>query len=196
MPEIKKNLLSIGRTSEKGMRVIFEEGGKRVIFYKSNKFIVDGFREDGKLYKLNFWPVCKYSEENVSTSSSLKEWHEKLGHVNFQTLRQMITNCAVNDLKVFNLDKENPFCEACVLGKQHRNPFPTNEAIRAKKAGELFHADLCGKMSQSSIGGANYFLLLKDDFSKYCFVYFVKEKSHVLEAFKNSMLMLELIIVM
>lgn len=87
LPEIKKELLSIGCTSEKGIRIIFEESRKRVVFYKNNKFIVDGHRENERLYKLNFLPFCKYSEANVSTSSSLMDWHEKLGHVNFQTLR-------------------------------------------------------------------------------------------------------------
>ena len=94
----------------------------------------------------------------------------------------MITECSVNDLKISDVGKENPFCEGCILGKQHRNSFPKDEAVRAKNPRELFYADLCGKMSQSSIGGANYFLLLKDDYSKYCFVYFLKEKSDVLES--------------
>ena len=43
VPGIKKNLLSIGRTSERGMKVIFETGGKRVLFCKNNQLIVDGF---------------------------------------------------------------------------------------------------------------------------------------------------------
>lgn len=47
------------------MRVIFKENKKRVIFYKSNKFIVDSFRKDEELYKLNFLPVCKYSEAKL-----------------------------------------------------------------------------------------------------------------------------------
>ena len=51
--------------------------------------------------------------------------------------------------------------------------------------GEVFHADLCGKMSKPSIGGANYFLLLKDDHSRYCFVYFLKEKSDTIKKLKE-----------
>ena len=106
-------------------------------------------------------PVYKYSEANAAVTDSLMEWHERYGHVNFQTLRKMISEGSVNDLKILNLDKDNPFCEGCILGKQHTNPFPKDEAVRAKRPGEIFHADLCGKMSQSSFGGANYFFSFK-----------------------------------
>lgn len=97
----------------------------------------------------------------------------------------MYKNSVVNNLKIENVASQDPFCEGCVLGKQHRNSFPKNEAVRARHRGEVFHADLCGKMSKTSIGGSNYFLLLKDDFSRYCFVYFLKEKSDVLKALKQ-----------
>ena len=185
VPGIKKNLLSIGRASERGMRVIFEAGGERVLFYKNNQLIVGDFRENDKLYKLSFMPVNKIVDSCVAITNTLMEWHERLGHVNFQTLRQMISNSCVNDLNVSDLSNVNPFCEGCVAGKQHRNAFPKQGATRAKGPGNLLHADLCGKMSQSSIGGANYFLLLRDDFSRYCFVYFLKEKSDVFDALQK-----------
>lgn len=40
-------------------------------------------------------------------------------------------------------------------------------------------------MSTASLGGANYFLLLKDDFSRYCFIYFLKSKTDVLKNLKQ-----------
>lgn len=43
--------------------------------------------------------------------------------------------------------------------------------------GELIHADLCGPFEIPSSGGAKYFLLLKDDYSGFRFVYFLKHKS-------------------
>lgn len=47
---------------------------------------------------------------------------------------------------------------------------------RSNTLGELFYADLCGPMEVCSIGGSKYFLLFKDDFSGYKFVYFLKNK--------------------
>lgn len=67
----------------------------------------------------------------------------------------------VVDLKINDTSEENPFCEGCAYGKRHRLSFPKLGARRAITAGETFHVDLCGKMSTPSIGGGNYFMLLK-----------------------------------
>lgn len=73
------------------------------------------------------------------------------------------------DMHIENIPADVPFCEGCAYGKQHRESFPKQGANRAKVPGEVFHADLCGKMSVPSIGKSNYFLLL--NFSRYCFVF-------------------------
>lgn len=67
----------------------------------------------------------------------------------------------------------------------HRKPFSKNSQTRADKPGECIHIplDLCGKMPQTSLGGANYFIDFKDDCTSYRFVYFVKNKSDVPEIF-------------
>ena len=46
-----------------------------------------------------------------------------------------------------------PFCEGCAMGKQHRCPYPKGISYRAKEPFELIHSDVCGPMSESSIGG-------------------------------------------
>lgn len=47
------------------------------------------------------------------------------------------------------------------------------------ECGAIIHADVCGYMDIKSLGGALYFLLLKDDYSHYRTVYFLKQKSEV-----------------
>lgn len=47
--------------------------------------------------------------------------------------------------------------------------------------GELIHSDLCGPMENTSVGGAKYFVFLKDRYSHYRKVYFIKHKSEVKE---------------
>lgn len=64
------------------------------------------------------------------------------------------------------------------MGKHHRSSFKRSEN-RATKAGELVHADVCGPIQETSIGGSRYFVLFKDDFSSYRVVYFLKRKSEV-----------------
>lgn len=177
VPELSKNLLSIMKTTERGVEVTFKEGGQRVIFKKDNKLIMDGVKCDN-LYKLEIRPIS-VSESHVVISDSVKLWHERLGHVNYSTLKQMRDNKVVNDLSFCDVAND-PFCESCVYGKQHRQFFPRT-VRRSTVPGKVFHADLCGKMSTASIGGANYFLLLKDDFARYCYIYFLKNETEVLK---------------
>lgn len=67
----------------------------------------------------------------------------------------MVDSKIVENLEIENFTEK--LCKGCVYGKQHRNSFPKEGATRWSKAGERFHADLCGKMSVSTPGGANYF---------------------------------------
>lgn len=182
VPKIEKNLISICKSTKKRFKVTFEEGGNRVIFEKNGNLILDGVKCNN-LYKLNLHPV--QVEANMAAQDSMQIWHERLGHVNYKTLKQMHEKKTVEDLYFEYSADDNPFCEGCVYGKQHRQPFPKTRARRSLNPGEVFHADLCGKMSTQSMGGANYFLLLKDDFSRYCYIYFLKEKSDVLENLKQ-----------
>ena len=46
------------------------------------------------------------------------------------------------------------------------------------------HSDLC-KVDVPSLGKANYFMTILDDHSRYCFLYFLKNKSDVYECFKK-----------
>lgn len=177
VPELDRNLISVCKCAEKGMKIVFEEGAEKVSFMKGDKIIVDGTRND-KLYKLNFFPVVN-TEHYAANSISV--WHERLGHVNYKTLQEMNNKKPILDMHIENIPADVPFCEGCAYGKQHRESFPKQGANRAKVPGEVFHADLCGKMSVPSIGKSNYFLLLKDDFSRYCFVYFLKNKTEVLD---------------
>ncbi|KMQ86201.1 integrase core domain protein, partial [Lasius niger] len=72
----------------------------------------------------------------------------------------------------------HPICKDCLVGKQHRSSYPASQS-RASRTCELIHGDLCGPMETTSLGGAKYFLLLKDDYSSYRYVYFIQHKSEV-----------------
>lgn len=145
VPDLGRNFISVSRSTEKGMKVVFEEGAQRVSFMKGSTVIIDGVR-DNRLYKMNLGPV-KTTELNFTSSGSLMLWHERLGHVNFKTLQDMNSKRIVEDLEIDNAAEETPFCEGCAYGKQHRLTFPKSGARRASTAGETFHVDLCGKMS-------------------------------------------------
>ena len=84
-----------------------------------------------------------------------------------------------------SIKENNEVCEGCLLGKQHRFPFSTSGAWRAKDLLELIHTDVCGPMRTPSHENNKYFILFIDDFSRMTWVYFLKEKSEVFGVFKK-----------
>jgi len=70
------------------------------------------------------------------------------------------------------------------VNKQHRFPFKSFSREKPK-AGELIHSDVCGKISQESVGGVTYFVSFKNDCTAYRMIYFIKHKFDVFEKFKE-----------
>jgi len=56
---------------------------------------------------------------------------------------------------------------------------------------ELLHMDLMGPMQVESLGGKKYAYVVVDDFSRYTWVNFIREKSDVFEVFKDLCLRLQ-----
>lgn len=51
--------------------------------------------------------------------------------------------------------------------------------------GELINADVNGPMNTKSIGGAQYFVCFKDDYSKFRKLFFLKHKNEVCEVLEH-----------
>ncbi|PKI36098.1 hypothetical protein CRG98_043511, partial [Punica granatum] len=80
------------------------------------------------------------------------------------------------------MEEQDSTCKICLLGKQARIPFK-GASWRATEKLELVHSDVCGPMSEASLNGSMYFITFIDDFTRMCWIYFVKAKSEVAEVF-------------
>jgi hypothetical protein len=49
----------------------------------------------------------------------------------------------------------------------------------------FIHFDLCGMIHCVSLGGAHYFIYFTNDFNHFTWLYFLKEKFQILQAFKS-----------
>ena len=76
-------------------------------------------------------------------------------------------------------------CEICCSEKQIRESFPKSYGNRTKDVLEIVHSDVCGPMRIASHSGARYFVTFTDDFSRYCNVFVIKQKSDVFNVFKK-----------
>ena len=54
---------------------------------------------------------------------------------------------------------------------------------RATKPLELVHTDVCGPMRVQAIGGYEYFVTFTDGYSRYGFVYLMRQKSETFDKF-------------
>lgn len=64
----------------------------------------------GNQYQMTF-KVLKQNQALLTEGPTMREWHEKLGHVNFDTLRKIIKENAAIGL---NIEEDIEFdCEAC-----------------------------------------------------------------------------------
>lgn len=79
----------------------------------------------------------------------------------------------------------------CLAGKQHRVSFVRPDQPRRREhILDLVHTDVCS-MSEKSLGGAQYFVSFIDDHTRKVWVYLLKTKDQVLQAFKEFHAMVE-----
>lgn len=181
VPELKKNLFSVGVCTRKGYEVRFK--GKFVIFVHEKQTIASGVKQDNEICRLFFRALeCQSVKQANATTVDLQVWHERLGHVNKRAVQELIKKGLVNGASLSS--EKDFFCEMCHLGKAHRLPFKKMSAKVPTKPGEHIHTDVCGPMSVESLGGKKYFLTFKDDATNYRHVFFLKYKSEVVDKFK------------
>ena len=89
-------------------------------------------------------------------------WHSRLGHVSFPRLRYMVNKILLGSV---TLDKD-PFCVACKLAKQSTIPF-NNSITVSSFLFDLVHSHVWGKSPIAFMGGALYYVVIVDDYSRY-----------------------------
>src|ERR1044072_4585693 len=98
-------------------------------------------------------------------------WHRRLGHMSERGLKVLSERNLIPGLKTVDL----PFCEHCVISKQHRLKFAKSTA-RSKHILDLIHSDVW-ESPEMSIGGAKYFVSFIDDYSRRLWVYPIVKES-------------------
>ena len=70
------------------------------------------------------------------------------------------------------------------MGKHAKCKYDKGKERRVVQVLDLIHSDLKGPLTTTSYRNSRYVLTLIDDFSRYCWVYFLMLKSEVFETFK------------
>lgn len=172
VPKIRRNLFSVLSVHDNSITSTFESTPKQCVVKVNGEAKVIGTRTiKGGLFKLELKCVApKNQEVNQLLKNPLQVYHERLVHQNKRHVRQVIEK----ELGLKMENKQSDICEGCIYGKAHRHSFGTR--VRATKPGQLIHTDLCGPFPYS-ISKLRYYILFKDDFTRYRHIYFLRQKS-------------------
>ena len=101
-------------------------------------------------------------------------WHKHLGHISKERLQRLVKNVILPNLEFTDF----VLCVDCIKGKQTKHN--KKGSTRSNQLLEIIHTDICGPFDVPYFNGEKYFITFIDDFSRYGYVYFLKEKSQVI----------------
>ena len=177
VPDLAYNLLSVISAS----KVTTFCESKCEIRDSRSKLIATGQRA-GSLYYLLHKENADYQASTTQNSSREAIWHRRFGHLSSSGLNALSKNQMAQGLK-FDHKLDLGFCEPCVHGKNHRQPFPQSSGRKTSQPLELVHSDVCGKIGSKSLSGGEYFVTFVDDYTHHVWVYIMKSKCEVFGLF-------------
>ncbi|GJS76401.1 retrovirus-related pol polyprotein from transposon TNT 1-94 [Tanacetum coccineum] len=104
-------------------------------------------------------PICLMA---CATSTKSWLWHQRLSHLNFDTINELAKNNLVISLLKFKYMKDHLF-PSFEQGKSKKSPHRLKPIPNSKNRLHLLHMDLCGSMRVESINGKRALCYPKND---------------------------------
>ncbi|KAK2395681.1 putative mitochondrial protein [Trifolium repens] len=177
------NLISISQLCDQGMKVNFTKS-ECLVNNEEGQLVLRGTRSKDNCYLWMPQEEALTSTCLVTTEDEVQLWHQKMGHLNLKGMKKVISLEAIRGIPKLRI-VEGKVCGECQIGKQVRMSHPMLEHQTTSKVLELLHMDLMGPMQVESLGGKRYVLVVVDDFSRYTWVNFIREKSDAFDVFKE-----------
>jgi hypothetical protein len=183
------NLISISQLCDQGLKVNFTKS-ECLVSNDKGDVLMKGVRSKDNCY---LWVSQEAAYVSTCLNTKLEEtklWHQKLGHLHMKGIKRIISEEAVRGLPKLHVE-EGQVCGECQIGKQTRMSHPMSQHLATTKVLELLHMDFMGPMQVESLGGKKYVLVVVDDFSRYTWVQFIREKSETFEIFRDLCVQLQ-----
>nr|GEU53308.1 hypothetical protein [Tanacetum cinerariifolium] len=135
------------------------------------------------LYTINLHEMASASQICLmACASSTKSWlwHQRLSHLNFDTINDLVKNDLVSGLPKFKYHKEH-LCPPCEQGKSKRASHPPKPVPNSRQRLHLLHMDLFSPIRIASINEKRYVLVIVEDYSRYMWVHFLRSKDEAPE---------------
>ncbi len=161
----------------------FGKDGCVIKDHKEYNILAEGVRTSDNCYVID--PHSQQGDTCLLTQKDETNlWHQRLGHLNFRDLARLSKKGIVKDLpKLSKVD--NPICKGCQMGSKLESLIRKLHLLGTTRPLELLHMDLAGPTRMESLGGKKYFMVVVDDFSRYTWVAFLREKSKAFNEFLN-----------
>lgn len=173
-------LLSLSIMDKQSLKVTFKS--ERCLIKIGNNLVVSGTMYRN-IYKLDIDPFTILSSSALLVNSQL--WHERLGHVDPDTVIKMSTSNHIKGLPNLKHSENGIHCSGCILGRGQRNPIPKKSEPQSSQILDLVHSEVNGPFDTSSVGGSLYFISFINDFLRWTVDYTMKRKYEALHCFKK-----------
>lgn len=184
IPSFRCQLLSVPKMAARGIFISF--ANSQFIFQSGTTTIDTGWLR-GNLYIINsansFPKNPRSVSENTTHSAhavSFQLWHERLAHVNTADIYNLVNNKIVNRISLSSSAPPSYPCTACIYGKSHSLPFPTQSSNLSTNILQLIHTGVLGPINIPSLSSATYFISFTDDYSRWISIYPMHRKSDTL----------------
>ncbi|CAJ2647148.1 unnamed protein product [Trifolium pratense] len=112
------------------------------------------------------------------SSSNFYLWHSRLGHVSASRLKYLASIGALGKLQISDISD----CCGCKLAKFSALPFNKSASV-SKAPFDLVHSDVWGPSPVLTKGGSRYYVSFIDDYTRYCWVYLMKNRSEFFDIY-------------
>nr|GEW12457.1 retrovirus-related Pol polyprotein from transposon TNT 1-94 [Tanacetum cinerariifolium] len=174
-----KLLESCGQICDNKCRVTFSEYDSEIT--KDGKVIGRCIRKKG-LYVMKVGNKPKDQVFLAMIDENFTLWHMRLGHANMCHIQSLASKELVRNPP--NLKFDQHFCDACKMVKQAHASHKAKNIVSTTRCLELIHMNLFGPFAVQSYRGNRYTLVIVDDYSRYTWTRFLKDKTKAFDQFK------------
>lgn len=171
VPSANKNLLSVPRFT--AANDVFLEFHPTYFCMKdlgTKTLLLQGSCQDG------LYPMMTLPQVHHITKPSTSRWHHRLGHPSFIVSRVLRDN----NLS-FSSDSCDSVCDACQQAKSHQLPYSRSESVSSFPL-QLIFSYVWGP-TPMLVGRYQYYVSFIDDYSKFTWIFLLKNKSDVFDVF-------------
>jgi hypothetical protein len=194
VPRIASNLLSVHKLClHNNCSCYFDSNKLLVQDLPTGRILYQGQSEHG-VYPIHSSSFLKSVHNKSAFNSSLSAannwllWHTRLGHPSASVLHSVFPS--LKSCNPLNNKSHLLHCQHCLAGKMHKLPFPIS-VPKSEFPLHVLHADLWGPAPIQSNNGFRFYLVIVDDYTKFCWVYLLKNKSDTFSTFQHFKAMAE-----